>query len=210
MPYQDYLINFNCTQKKFWMISFAYILFLALFAIFTYLGYLNLECQIVSAIFLLIFIFVLENLTDDFIFNEQAKRIDDKEKKKFYKEGLLKISKTLESHEINSKYRFEILKSECEKRIKPENKGFLIYGVNAFEILIAVPLSTLLTSLISPESNATPMNISFVIIFGVSILFLMKLCKLLFDFLDDNRKDIFLLEIIHEYEYSDFWDKLPG
>lgn len=118
-----------------------------------------------------------------------------------YKQYVSEIKITLQEHGINTPEKLEKLKAECDKELKMHEDIFTKINSKIVDMLIGVPLGSLIASLIYADSNAVSIAIGTLIIVGIAILFALRLVNKLFYYSEGYFKDKYLMAAINELDY---------
>ena len=109
----------------------------------------------------------------------------------------------LKEHGIDTHDKVLNIKAECVTTMKMRKGKYEKIFDRIIDMLIGVPLGTLVASIIYADSTVVPMAIGAVIIVGLAVLGLLKIINLINYYSDGYFKDKYLLDALNELDYFD-------
>lgn len=138
---------------------------------------------------------------ENYFYNKVERENELSKNRNDYKQYVSEIKKILQEHGINTPEKLQKLKDECDKELKMHEDIFTKINSKIVDMLIGVPLGSLIASLIYADSNAIPIVIGTLIIVGIAILFALRLVNKLFYYSEGYFKDKYLMAAINELDY---------
>lgn len=106
---------------------------------------------------------------ENYFYNKVERENELSKNRNDYKQYVSEIKITLQEHGINTPEKLEKLKAECDKELKMHEDIFTKINSKIVDMLIGVPLGSLIASLIYADSNAVSIAIGTLIIVGIAI-----------------------------------------
>lgn len=136
------------------------------------------------------------------IYNTEERNHELAEIKGVYEHYIQEIKTVLDSCGINSSQKRNALKTECKANLEKHAKPYSAIMSNAYSMLVGVPLGAIVSAIIYANSNDTAVvQMIVMIMFGLIVIGLCKVHKMLAYYSDGYFKDRYLLEVLNELEY---------
>lgn len=140
---------------------------------------------------------------EKYLYNESARSNELTEQRNNYEQYISDVWVILQNHGIDTSEKLKILKSECETALKTRENKFSKINSKIVDMLIGVPLGALIASIIYADNEAVPMTIGALVLFGLTVLGVIKIIKSINFYSEGYFKDKYLLDAINELIYSE-------
>lgn len=137
------------------------------------------------------------------LYNQESRSQELSEQMKEYKQCVQNIVHILHRYEIDTPEKVNILRKECESVIKAHEDKYSRINHKIVEVFVGVPLGALVAGIIYMSKDVTFDAILILIIIGGIILGAAKLIKSILFYSENYFKDVNLLNIIRELQYSE-------
>lgn len=144
----------------------------------------------------------LAKMNFDSFYHTDMRDKEMQERDEVYEEYLQNISNALLKCGIKTSQQRKLLKQECEFILDQHKEKYSIFKGKVYDILIGVPLGALISALICNDSGNIISQIVAIIVIGLIIIGLTKICRILTFYSDHYFKDRHLLGVLKEMEYA--------
>lgn len=134
-------------------------------------------------------------------YNKSKRAEEIKTQKKLHNAHIEKVKRVLKECNITNEKHITLLKAECLERLQSYDKKYKSLTNNVVEILLILPISMFITSLINGTSDAMSNQIEGVLIVGVVLFSFVIIFKKLIFFYNGFHKDKYLLNCLKDIEY---------
>ena len=138
----------------------------------------------------------------DSLLNPEAKQEELKKHDNAYSGYVGKVKEILEKNGIDTKAKRELLQTECESVLENYEKKFNNPKERITDIAIAVPIGTLISTLIKKDGETLLPVVLAIVVIGIMIVCMLKVIKKLYFYSEGYFKDWQLLNALTEVEYS--------
>lgn len=186
-------------KKQLWIVC-TIIVFSSIAALIISLTSINNLWLLIPAIIAFSLIIIAKTNFDSFYHTDMRNK-EIQERDEVYEEYLQNISNALLKCGIKTSQQMKLLKQECEFILDQHKEKYSVFKGKVYDILIGVPLGALISALICVDSGNIISQIVAIIVIGLIIIGLTKMCRILTFYSDQYFKDRHLLGVLKEMEY---------